>query len=433
MQKGIFLTLFLILSLPVLAGTGPAFSRFFVDKTLRMDYVHTGTKTESHYSLDAFSEEGDWPGSIHNLIDTLNLGNYLLRVFDVKTNQLIYSYGYSTLFREWQTTDEAAKGTLRSFKETLRMPFPKRSVQITISERDRTNHFREKFSTILDPNSRFVKRESRIPVGTEVRALFESGTPHQKVDIAILAEGYTLSQKKKFFKDAARRVTTLLGTEPFKSNKTRMNVWAVFVPSREAGPDEPRKGIFHATALGMSFNSLDLPRYLIEGDNQAIHDAASAAPYDNIYILVNSKRYGGGAIYNFYAVCIADNPWSDYIFVHEFGHAFGGLADEYYSSAVTYNEFYPPGVEPWEPNITALLNPKQLKWKDLVTPGTPIPTPPDTTKYGNAVGAFEGAGYVAKGFYRPTLNHCIMFQKDWRAYCPVCRRAVERVIRFKSE
>ncbi len=433
MRKWLAVLVVAFIALPALAGTGPNFDRFFRDRTLRMDYFHSGTKTQSLYSLGTFYEEGPWPGSTHNLVDTLNLGNYLLRVTDLKTNQLIYSYGYSTLFREWQTTDEAARGIFRCFEETLRMPFPKRAVQISISERDRENHFHEKFSTILDPNSRFVKRENRAPANAEVKAILHSGNPHQKVDLVILAEGYTKSQKLKFFSDAAKRAATLLGTEPFQSNKNRINIWAVFVPSQEAGPDEPRKGIFHNTALGLSFNSLDLPRYLIDGDNRAIHDVASAAPYDNIYILVNSKRYGGGAIYNFYAVCIADNSWSDYIFVHEFGHAFGGLGDEYYSSAVTYNEFYPPGVEPWEPNITALLDTATLKWKDLVTPGTPLPTPPDTAKYGNVVGAFEGAGYVAKGLYRPTLNHCIMFQKNWRAYCPVCRRAVEKVIRFKSE
>ncbi len=433
MRKWSLFVFLFFFSLPLMAGTGPNFNRFFRDRTLRMDFIHSGTKTQSLYSLGTFYEEGPWPGSTQNLVDTLNLGTYLLRVYDLKTNQLIYSYGYSSLFREWQTTDEAAKGILRSFEETLRMPFPRRSVQISISERDRENHFHEKFSTILDPNSRFVKREHRAPLQTEVKALLHSGNPHQKVDLAILAEGYTQSQKKKFFADAAKRAATLLGTEPFKSNKNKINVWAIFVPSQQSGPDQPQKGIFHNTALGLSFNSLDLPRYLIDGDNWAIHDAASAAPYDNIYILVNSKRYGGGAIYNFYAVCISDNKWSDYIFVHEFGHAFGGLGDEYYSSAVTYNEFYPPGVEPWEPNITALLDTANLKWKDLVTPGTPLPTPPDTAKYGNVVGAFEGAGYVAKGLYRPTLNHCIMFQKNWKEYCPVCRRAVERVIRFKSE
>ncbi len=433
MRKVWLVFAFCFLALPALARTGPEFGRFFQDKTLRMDYLHTGTKTESVYSLGRFYEEGPWAGSTTNLVDTLNLGNYLLRVFDLKTNALIYSYGYSTLFREWQTTDEAAHTIRRSFRETLCMPFPKRPVQITISERDRKNHFHEKFTTILNPHSRFIWREKRVPAGVSVKTLVNAGDPHKSVDLAILAEGYTSAQKKKFFRDAQKRTAVLLNTEPFKSNKKRISVRAVFVPSVESGPDQPRKGIFRHTALDFSFNSLDLPRYLIKGNTWAVHDVASVVPYDNIYILVNSKRYGGGAIFNYYAVCISDNKWSDYIFVHEFGHAFGGLGDEYYSSAVTYNSFYPPGVEPWEPNITALLDTAILKWKDLVPPGTPLPTPPDTVKYGNVVGAFEGAGYVAKGLYRPTLNHCIMFQKNWPDYCPVCRRAIEKVIRFKSD
>ena len=433
MKKPIILLLAFLWVLPVQAKTGPEFSHFFRDRTLRMDYVHSGTKTTSFYSLNHFYEEGKWPGSTTNLVDTLNLGKYLLRIFDLKTNQLIYSYGYSTLFGEWQTTDEAMEGTSRSFSETVRFPYPKRPVQITISERDRQNIFHEKFSTIIDPNSRLISREKRIPLTVMVKPLLKSGDPHQKVDIAVISDAYTIQEKEKFFSDARKRIDVLLNTEPYKSHKNRINVWAVFAPSRESGPDEPRKGIYHNTAISTSFNSLDLPRYLMTTDNQALHDIAAAAPYDNIYILVNSSRYGGGAIYNFYAVCISNNKWSNYIFVHEFGHAFGGLADEYYSSKVTYNDFYPPGIEPWEPNITALLNPKNLKWKALVTPGTPIPTPPDSAKYGNVVGAFEGAGYVAKGLYRPTLNSCIMFRKQSKKYCPVCQQAILRVIQFKSE
>lgn len=433
MKKFFVVILTLIWIFPAQAKTGPEFSRYFKDRTLRMDYFHSGTKTKSLVSLDQFYEAGTWPGSLTNLTDTLNLGKYLLKVYDLRTNQLIYSYGYSTLFGEWQTTGEAAQGVLRTFSETLRMPFPVHPVQITISERDRENIFRETFSTTLDPNSRFVNHENRVPPQVKVKAILKSGDPHKKVDLAVIADGYTAQQKEKFFKDAGIRIRTLLNTEPFRSNKNRINVWAVFAPSEESGPDQPRKGIFHNTAVETSFNTLDLPRYLMTTDNRDLRDIAGAAPYDNLFILVNSGRYGGGGIYNFYAVCSSDNPRSNYVFVHEFGHAFGGLADEYYSSKVTYNEFYPPGVEPWEPNITALLHPDHLKWRDLVTPGTPIPTPPDTAKYGNAVGAFEGAGYAAKGLYRPTLNSCIMFRKQSKQYGPVCRQAILKVIRFKSE
>ncbi|RKY53654.1 MAG: peptidase M64, partial [Candidatus Neomarinimicrobiota bacterium] len=169
-------------------------------------------------------------------------------------------------------------------------------------------------------------------------------------------------------------------------------------------------------------------------------------------------KYGGGGIFNLCSCCyIHDDEkeqswWPNYVFVHEFGHAFAGLADEYYSSAVAYNEFYPPGVEPWEPNITALLDPENLKWKKLVEPDIPIPTPWNKEKYDKIprsqskdkeallhkqeywgkVGAFKGAGYASEGLYRPYLD-CRMFSKSLTGFCPVCSDAIVKMIRFYSE
>jgi hypothetical protein len=317
-----------------------------------------------------------------------------------------------------------------------------------------------------------------------------AGDPHAKVDIAILAEGYTAAQADKFRRDLSRVAEALFRYEPFASLADRFNVWGVFKPSQESGCDEPSRGIHRRTALGTTFDSLGSERYLLTEDNRALRDVAAAAPYDVLYVMVNHERYGGGGIYNLFCTFTTDNQWSEYIFVHEFGHAFAGLADEYYTSSTAYNEFYPRGIEPVEPNITALLDPAAPKWRDLVTPATPLPTPwekaafdeldrayqkrrtemndhlarrmregapageierlkaeSETASLEHAqrvdaflarsawvgkVGAFEGAGYSAEGLYRSQLD-CMMFTKGAKPFCAACRRGIARVVERYTE
>jgi hypothetical protein len=278
--------------------------------------------------------------------------------------------------------------------------------------------------------------------------------------------------------------------EPYKTYKDRFNIYGVFEPSLESGCDEPSHGSFKSTALNSSFDALGSERYLLTEDNKSLRDIAAHVPYDALFIMVNHKRYGGGGIYNLYCTFTTDNQWYEYLMLHEFGHSFAGLADEYYTSDVAYNEFYPKGVEPTEPNITALLDPENLKWKALATPGIEIPTPwekedfdkmdnayqkvrreinekiakmkrekaPQTeiakveeeserlsrengervdeylqkSKFWGKVGAFEGAGYSAKGLYRPMVD-CLMFTKGAKPFCKVCEQAVLRVIEHYSE
>jgi len=465
--------LLLLASVLCFAATAPAqnFDRFFVNKTLRVDYYHTGTKTEEIISLDQIYEQAVWAGSRVNLIDTLNLGKYLVKVFDLATNQLIYSRGYATIFGEWQTTEEAARGVYRTFQESVLIPFPKRSVQVAIAARDRQMHFRDIFSTVIDPYSRVVNRERR-PGGVKVAKVFENGPPAQKVDLVLLGDGYTQEEVEKFRKDVQHFVGVLFNTTPFKERKKDFNVYAIESPSMESGIDDPRKNVWRSTALGVSYNSLDTDRYALTLDNRAVRDLAGAAPYDFIHILINSSKYGGGGIFNLYATCFAhpekpDLLWqNDYVFVHEFGHSFGGLGDEYYTSEVAYQDFYPKGVEPWEPNVTALVDTANLKWKGFMEKATALPTPwdkarydsleavrqkldrraPDyyekrqaifeqqkqllrSEKYWGKVGAYEGAGYASKGLYRPYLD-CRMFSLSLEPFDPVCRAAIERVIDF---
>ncbi|HCA79835.1 MAG TPA: peptidase M64, partial [Bacteroidetes bacterium] len=411
-------------------------------------------------------------GTRSQLLDHLNLGEYLVRVYDLASSQAIYSRGYSTYFNEWQTTDEAIAGIFRTFHETVRFPYPKAPVQVTISRRDKQMVFHEVFATTIDPNAPTqVHRESHA-YGFKSTKLVDNGPPQNKVDLVILGDGYTKKDMEKFQADAKHFAETLLATSPFKERKMDFNVWMIDVESAQSGIDKPDKNEWKDTPLGTMYNTFGSARYVLTEENRRLRDIASAVPYDAIAILLNDNRYGGGGIYNLYETCYTQSDtkgqeWQmDYVFVHEFGHSFAGLGDEYYTSQVSYVDFYAKGIEPWEPNLTALNDPATLKWKDLAAKDTPIPTPweksvfdtleaarakldrlaPDyyakreplyrqaqdilkNSKYAGKVGAFEGAGYVSKGVYRPAID-CRMFSLSLVGFDPVCSAAIERMIDY---
>ncbi|MBN1542762.1 peptidase M64 [candidate division KSB1 bacterium] len=438
---------------------------FSFEQTLRIDYYRTGTSDQEIISLDACYVEGAWPGSCTCLIDSLDLGNNRVQVLDKSSGDLMFSSGYNTIFEEWSSTREARDGVFRTCHESVRFPLPRRPFTLVFKTRTSQGGFKTTAKFEIDPQSRWVNRESR-PSGFIVHAIQNSGPAAEKVDLVFLGDGYRLDEMDKYHRDVERAVAALFFVEPFQRRQHDFNVWAVDVISSESGIDEPRSDRWRATALAASYNSLDSPRYVLPADNRAVRDCAAAAPYDAIAVLVNSPRYGGGGIYNQFAVSFtASQPpdpdwWCDYVFVHEFGHSFAGLGDEYYSSQVSYLDYYPPGVEPWEPNLTSLLDPQHVKWGDRILPGIPIPTPwekaaydslgalvqtlqpghPDyeartaemqslleSAFYANRVGCFEGAGYAATGLYRPAIN-CRMFSKSLVPFCPVCQQAIERMI-----
>ncbi|UCH85495.1 MAG: peptidase M64 [Candidatus Latescibacterota bacterium] len=403
------------------------FGQFFEAGALRVDLIHSGTAATETVAVRRIVKQRYWAGNQANLIPDVDRGEYRVDIRDKATGTLIYRRGYSTLFGEWQTTAEADVVN-RAFEETLLMPLPRGPVELEIAVRNEKGLFETITQAPIDPGSRLIGRGG-MSGGVKVHQLVENGPPGDKVDLLILGDGYTIIEREKFLKDCAQRVEDFLGTEPFAAFADRFNFRAVFVASAESGIDEPRKSIYRDTPFGMSFNTFDSPRYCMTEDVWAIHDAAAHAPYDAILLMSNTSRYGGGAIYNFYTAFASDNEFDDYLCVHEFGHGFGSLGDEYYSSSVSYNDFYPRGVEPWEPNITALLDTDNLKWQQFVEPGTPIPTPADDSRYAKAVGAFEGAGYAAKGLYRPAVD-CKMFSKGNREFCPVCSHAITEMIRF---
>ncbi|MBE3111032.1 MAG: peptidase M64 [Acidobacteria bacterium] len=466
------------------AQKGPAFDDWFVDKTMRVDYFHAGNSAEETIALDQVFDQGIWAGSRTHLVDPFNLGRYLVKVYDAASGTLIFSKGFDSYFGEYKTSDPALRGVRRTYHESALLPYPRKPVRFTVEAKDRQNAPKALFSQVVDPAATTVIRERLVP-GVKVFEVVRSGKPRRKVDVAIVAEGYTADEEGKLKADLDRFAAVFFKLEPYRSHRDKFNLYGVFKPSPESGCDEPSHGSFKATALGATFDSLGSERYLLTEDNKSLRDIAAHVPYDALYIMVNHKRYGGGGIYNLYCTFTTDNQWYEYLFLHEFGHSFAGLADEYYTSEVAYNEFYPRGVEPAEPNITALLEPGRLKWKNMTSPGVEIPTRWEkadfdamdnayqkirgeinakiaklkregadaaevarveeeserlsrehadkvdaflrASKYWGKVGAFEGAGYAAQGLYRPQLD-CLMFTKGTKPFCKVCEAAVVRTI-----
>ena len=403
------------------------FEKCFHDKTLRIDYYHSGNNETEFYTFSQLLEEPYWGGSKVNLVDTFNYGKYYFKVFDIKTDSLLYSRGYSTLFGEWQTTDEA-KTTSRSLMETVVMPFPKDDVRIEFYSRNKKGIFEKKFEYNVDVDSYFIKPERNLEY--PAFDVHISGDPAKKVDIVILPEGYSKNELGLFINDCQKFANLLFSFSPYSENKDKFNIRAVLAASEESGNDIPGDSIWKKTLMNTGFYTFDSERYCMTMDNKSVRDLAANAPYDQIYILVNNEKYGGGAIYNYYSVSVNSNILASKIFVHEFGHGFAGLGDEYYNSPTSYNDFYPLDVEPWEPNITTLVN-FDSKWKHLLKKKTPIPTPPKK-KYLDKPGVFEGGGYVAKGVYRPAYD-CLMKSFKGDKFCETCIEAIQKMIDFYSK
>jgi IgA Peptidase M64/Peptidase M64 N-terminus len=457
---------FLLAFLFVTNAFAARFEDTFLDKTMRVNYFHTASRGEEIIALSSVVSDGPWAGSRTRLIDTMNLGNYFVEVVDRETNQPVYSRGFASVFGEWVTTDEAAQRA-GTFAESVRFPWPRKPVQLVIKKRDKDGAFQQIWSTLIDPTSRFVNPADRKAAG-RVWNIIANGAPAEKVDLLVVGEGYTEAELPKFHKDAERLVAKLFATEPFKSRKRDFNVRALDLVAPVSGVHRPRTRDDRRTATGVQYNIFDSERYVLTLDDHRMRDVASSAPYDFIEILVNEKQYGGGGIFNDQATTCVDSAFAEYIFVHEFGHHFAALADEYYTSPVSYaTSGRAEHPEPWEPNVTA--NGAHPKW--ATDADVPLPTPwdketyeahsrevqkerariraanePETVmdklfteqrawetkflgsqKYAGKVGAFEGAMYEPRGLYRPEAD-CIMFTRDEVGFCRVCRKAIERII-----
>ena len=417
--------LFFCIFLTPVVKAQDAYSSYFTDKSLRIDFLLAGDASAQHVYIDKYSEEPIWTKTRSNLVAPFEYGEYLFKAFDKATGKEIFKVGFSTLFFEWRTTAEA-KMLPRAYPQVVTMPFPKASVDVEFFERNRTTGgWNSLLKTSIDPTSMFISREAKPSYPR--KKILDNGSPAGKVDMVFIAEGYTKDQMGKFEKDVREMVDYMFQREPYKSRKSDFNIYAVMAPSENAGPDNPGKGYWSRTPLASTFYTFGTDRYLTTSDYKAVRDAIWDVPTDAIFILTNTNVYGGGGIYNYYAMASSDNKYKGEVMIHEFGHSFAGLADEYFNSETAYEDFYNLKLEPWEPNITTLVN-FDAKWKSMLPAGTPIPTISDPNKPRD-LGVYEGGGYMAKGIYRP-IDKCQMRVNTKDGFCPVCQQAISRMIDY---
>jgi hypothetical protein len=458
--------------LALAAGAVQAQAQAPAPATIRVDYSHTGNALSDHYALERVVVEPlPWPGNTQQAFDNTDRGQNRVEVVDAQSGDLLYSRGFSTIFGEWRTTEEAGKIS-RAFQESVRFPKPAKPVRVRILKRDERNQFSVVWSVDVDTDAPEVVRKQDSAPARPI-AIRVNGPSPKKVDLLIMGDGYTAADMKKFEADARRLADHLFTVSPFRERAADFNVWGLAVPTEASGVSRPSTGVHNASKLGTRYDIFGSERYVLTLDNRALREIAQHAPYEFIEILVNNDTYGGGGIFGQFSTAAASNDWANYLFVHEFGHHFAGLADEYYTSPVAYA---PAGnrMEPWEPNVTALRDPANLKWKKYVKAGTPLATPwpkdayeersrayqkrraelrkanrPesemsalfredlaisntlfDASPHRHAVGAFEGANYEAKGFYRSEMQ-CLMFDRSAR-FCKVCNDGIATIIDLYS-
>ncbi len=391
----------------------PSYSQYFTPERLRVDLVFSGNATTQDAWFSGLFKEPVWAGTRTQLVDPFGYGEYCCKAF-APDGTLIYSRGFSSLFQEWRTTDEA-KMVDKAFNTSFWMPFPKQPVRFVVYERvARLGTYRPMLEFSIDPSDANITQDAPC---CRAEKKVDNGPIERKVDILFVAEGYTADQMDKFRKDADRFTEYIFAFEPFKSRRSDFNIWILPVASEESGPDDPGRNIWHRTLLGAAFNTFYIDRYMTLPDYLPLAQTVSGSPFDALYVLVNTEKYGGGGIYNYYAASMSDHKTEKEVFVHEFGHSFAGLADEYFTSQVAYNDMYPLDIEPWEPNITTKVN-FAAKWEDMMGQ--------------DGVGLYEGGGYVTKGVFRP-VDDCRMRTNSAPEFCPVCQRAINRMIDYYTK
>ena len=405
------------------------YDKYFTNNTLRFDFQHAGDNTDETYHFDGMKFEGEWAGSKKALINPFGYGEQLFRIIDTAEGKVIYQNNYCTLFNEWQTTAEAEK-TSRSYPESLIFPCPKKDFTVEIYARNKTSKiFEKKYTYSASINDYNIKPYNKEYETVDIHI---GGTIEHSLDIVLLPDGFNTNEKAKFLDACKAWQDALFGYAPFTENTHRINIRAVWAPSKESGISIPGKNIWKETLLDCRFYTFGSERYQMTSDFQKVRDVAASAPYESIFILTNSDKYGGGGIYNYYGLGSAGKTGkTGEVYVHEFGHSLMGLGDEYVEKGNTVSALYPTGKEPWEPNLTTLTA-FEKKWHKTIKADTPIPTPvsdsltalPDNQW---PVGVYEGGGYLEKGIYRPWPK-CMMNQLY--NFCPVCQEAIVKYLDY---
>ena len=404
------------------------FEHYFTNRTLRVDYLFTGNAERQTICVDELSSLPRWAGRRHHLSELPLAGNGQIEMKDAADGTVIYRTSFSALFQEWLETDEA-RTTAKGFENTFLLPFPRRAVSVEVTLFDSHRQVRARLQHRVDPEDILIRRKGETHVCPH-RYLLKSGQADRCIDVAIVAEGYTEAEMDVFYRDAQTACESLFDHEPFRSMKKRFNVVAVASPSEDSGVSIPRLGEWRSTAFGSHFSTFYSDRYLTTSHLKTLHDALAGIDYEHIIVLANTDEYGGGGIYNSYTLTTAHHKDFRPVVVHEFGHSFGGLADEYFYDEDVMNDTYPTDVEPWEQNVTTRVD-FASKWQDMIPEGTPLPTPADNFNM-HEVGLYEGAAYSARGLYRASYN-CRMRTNEYPAFCPVCQRALRRLIEFYTE
>ena len=419
-----------LLLMGVTMANAQSFDNNFEDKTLRIDYIFSGNAQEQSVALRDLSETDNWWGRRVNLNNVPLKGNGDLTLTDAATGEVIYKTSFSSLFQEWITTPEAKEVT-KSFEFTLLVPMPQRIAVAEMVLRDNTGKESKLTHTIV-PNDVLIRDRSKQQAAPHVYT-HQGGDSKECIDVVILAEGYRIDELDTFYEDAMITTSEILSYEPFKSHKEKFNFIAVYSASTDTNVSVPQEEAWRDTAVGSNFMTFYMERYLTSGEVYAMYDLATNIPCEHFIILANTATYGGGGIYNSYTLTTAHHPSFRPVVVHEFGHSFGGLGDEYfYTSADNNDEMHSLTHEPWEPNITTLVD-FESKWADMVAEGIEIPTAVTEERSANyVVGVYEGGGYRSKGIYRP-VDVCRMRNNTADRFCPVCERALERVILHQTE
>ena len=402
------------------------FNEVFTDSTLRIDYMFSGTKQTQHIALKAFSKTSGWYGRRHHLGEQLLRGNGQLVVLDAATKDTVYQHSFSSLFQEWQNPEEATR-LERSFDNSFLIPHPQRPVEVVCTLTDTHNRVTSELRHVVDPKDILI-RDRSMDVQTPWRYIWKGGDSRECIDIAIVAEGFNEEQMPDFLAMCDTTMLALMSHEPYRSQIQKFNFVAVMPRSVQNGVSIPRKGVWFDTALGAHYDTFYTDRYMTIPSVNRLYDICTGIPFEHFIILANTTQYGGGGIFNSYTIASAKSPRSKLeVIVHEFGHSFGGLGDEYFYDDM-YETWYPADTEPWEPNLTTLVD-FGSKWQDMLPEGTAIPTVPDGQDVTTKVGVYEGGGYQSKGVYRPT-QECRMKVNEVKEFCPVCQRAIRRLIDF---
>lgn len=400
---------------------------WFTDNQMRVDYYHSGTDKTEYVMLKEILKEEYWGGTKTNLIDPYNFGSYRVNIYDSETNTLIFTYGFCSLFEEWQFTEEA-KDLQKGFPESMVFPYPKKPIRLELKSRVfEDNSFKTIFELDIDPADINIKQEKLVEA--EYKKIHYSNTSDKALDLVFVADGYTADEIEGFYKDVEKAKDYLFEIPPFKDLTDKINIWAVAAVSMESGTDHPHERIWKNTALNSNFNTFGSERYLTSSDYHSIRNYADLVPCDQICVFVNTDTYGGGGIYNFWNITGAKNEYYLEVFAHELGHSLGALGDEYYTDEVATEDIYNKKTEPYQQNLTTLVD-FDSKWKDMLDKDTPVPTPV-TSEYTSTLGVYEGGGYQAEGIYRPYIN-CKMKALGYD-FCPVCQRTLTRIIEYHSE